>query len=138
MKRTLRFIALFMSVVILCVIPVSATEIAPMDSTHIDNCYGHIEMSAGYSVRVVFSIYAIGYMDELGASMIRVQRSTDGINWEICDTYWASDHPEMMGSGSVFESSVTYHGQAGYQYRAFIYFHAKNSSGTRTAMAYAY
>ena len=77
-------------------------------------------------------------MSELGASMIRVQRSTDGINWEICDTYWASDHPEMMGSGLTFNSSITYQGQAGYQYRAFIYFHAKNSSGTRTAMAYAY
>lgn len=77
-------------------------------------------------------------MDKLGASMIRVQRSTDGEVWEICDTYWATDHPEIMGSGYSFTSSITYQGQIGYQYRAFIYFHASNTAGTSTLMDYAY
>ncbi len=138
MKKLLQHIAFFSALVFILSAPVSAIGIMPLASSHIESTDCHIAVSSSNLVTVYFSIEGTDFMSELGASMIRVQRSTDGINWEICDTYWASDHPEMMGSGLTFNSSITYQGQAGYQYRAFIYFHAKNSSGTRTAMAYAY
>ena len=145
MKRFLRCVSMILLAVMVlhtsaaAAMPDFGADAEPMASTNIQNYYGFVEVTSGRFITVHFTINATGVMDELGAHMIRVQRSVDGVNWEICETYYEWDYPHIMGGGvSSYSSNITYLGEAGYQYRAFISYRAKNSTDTSTAMAYAY
>lgn len=70
-------------------------------------------------------------MTELGASIIKVQRSSDGANWTTMKTFYKEDYSQMICTNTVCHAAyVTYTGTRGYYYRAYIELYAKNSSGT--------
>lgn len=83
--------------------------------------------------QVWFDVTAVDIMDVLGASEIRVQRSTDKTNWETVQTYY-----NLYGYGkSHYGTCVTYSSAtSGYYYRAKVIFYAENNTGTAEYIAY--
>lgn len=81
--------------------------------------------------QVWFDVTALGGMEELGASKIKVQRSTDKVNWETVQTYTKDEYANMICKNTCQHADcVTYTYTDGYYYRAYVLLYAKNSSGT--------
>ena len=80
-------------------------------------------------------------MAEFGVVYIYIERSTVGVNWTAVKTYDKDDYSNMVATNTVNHSgTITYNNkQSGYQYRAYVEFYAKNSSGSKGySGAYAY
>jgi len=87
---------------------------------------------SGNQYQIWFDVDAVDLMKELGASEIRVQRSTDLENWTTVKTYTKANYPQMTTTASTvtYANYVNYYPADGYAYRALVELYAKNSSGT--------
>lgn len=102
-----------------------------------DSCY--LYKTSSTSFQVWFDVTSVGGMDELGTSVITVQRSSDGSTWEDMKTYAKESYSQMITKNAVTHSGyVTYTGSAGYYYRAFVKFYAKKGTGSATLGRYTY
>lgn len=87
--------------------------------------------ASGNSYQIWFDVTAVGTMQKLGASYIKVERSTDLVNWEPAGSYDMSDYTQMTTSNVArYVNYVPYTATTGYAYRAVVTLYAKNSSGT--------
>lgn len=87
--------------------------------------------TSGKNYQIWFDVTAVGSMLELGASEIRVQRSTDLVNWSTVRTYNKADYPQMTKSSTTsYANCVPFTATDGYAYRAIVCLYARNSSGT--------
>lgn len=118
--------------VLILAIPVSAAEdTIPRASNFFAASSTYLWRTSSTTFQVWFDIDAVGRMDELGVSEIKVQRSSDRVNWSTMVTYTSNLYPHLMDySTSAHYGYVTYTGSPGYYYRAMVTYHAKNSSGT--------
>ena len=87
---------------------------------------------SGNQYQIWFDVTAVSGMNELGASKIRVQRSTDLENWTTVKTYTKANYPQMTTTSTTgtYANCVNYYPADGYAYRAVVELYAKNSSGT--------
>ena len=70
-------------------------------------------------------------MDELGASEIKIQRSSDGVNWTTMKTYTKESYSNLICENTGSHAAcVSYTGTAGYYYRAKITLYAKKGTGS--------
>lgn len=80
-----------------------------------------------------FEVTALDTMDELGASTIKIERSTDQVNWTTVKTFEKNDYSQMTASNkSFYANCVPYTFTNGYYYRGVITLYAKKSNGTAT------
>lgn len=97
----------------------------------------YLNKTSSTEFQVWFEVSAVSGMQKLGASTIKVQRSTDKSNWTTVKTYEMEDYSNMVASSTGYhESYVTYTYTSGYYYRAYVELYAKNSSGTAVMDAY--
>lgn len=76
-----------------------------------------------------FDVDARYGMQELGASEIKIQRSSDGVNFTTMATFTMEDYPNLIDEDTGSHGSyVTYTGTKGYCYRARVTYYAKNYS----------
>ena len=83
-----------------------------------------------------FDVTATGLMDELGASIIELERSSDGINWTTVKTFYKANNPSMMDPDDVsgsYSGYVTYTYASGYYYSATVTLYAKKGNGSANA-----
>lgn len=87
---------------------------------------------SGSQYQIWFDVTAVSRMNELGASKIVVERSTDLVDWEHVKTYNKSSYSQMTTTSTTasYANYVTYYPTDGYAYRAIVTLYAKNSSGT--------
>ena len=87
---------------------------------------------SGSQYQIWFDVMAKSGMTELGASEIRVQRSSDLVNWTTVKTYYKSGNSQMTTTSGTrnYANYVTYYPADGYAYRAIVTLYARNSSGT--------
>lgn len=86
---------------------------------------------SGNDYQVWFDVTAKSTMQKLGASKIKVQRSTDEVNWTTVKTYNMADYSQMTQSNSyTYANCVPFSATTGYSYRAIVTLYAKNSNGT--------
>lgn len=86
---------------------------------------------SGSSYQIWFDVTAVGTMQKLGCSQIRVQRSKDEVNWSTVKTYDMDDYSQMTATNTTRHSGcVSYTATSGYSYRAIVTLYAKNNSGT--------
>lgn len=86
---------------------------------------------SGDNYQIWFDVTALSTMQKLGASKIKVQRSTDKVNWTTVKTYDMADYSQMTTSNAfTYANCVSYTATDGYYYRAVVTLYAKNSSGT--------
>lgn len=77
-----------------------------------------------------FEVACLGTMEEVGASTIKIQRSSDGVNWTTIKTYTKEAYSNLIDTNTgTHAACVSYTGTSGYYYRACIVLYAKNSSG---------
>jgi hypothetical protein len=139
MKTKFLKITMIILALSLCLSSVAMAEsgIQPFASSRI-NAYNTniISNGSGY-ITIYFNIIATGTMDELGASYIVLQSSTDGTSWLTTYNFIPSSYSSMMGYNVSYKSgSVSYSGIDGVYYRAYVTFKAKNSTGTDTVSEY--
>ena len=137
MKRKLRCMSMVLAMLMLLSIPVSADETSTYSSLFFDSYLVSIDKASSTTLEVLYDITATRTMDELGVSEIKIQRSSDGRNWETAHTFTKEAHPWF-----ICEDTFSHSGTArcytltGYYYRAKITFWAKKTglgTGSYTA-----
>ena len=131
MKRFLRLICLLLVCTTICSITANAAENIARGSDYFMSRSCYLWKTSSTQFQVWFDVTAMGIMDELGASTVKVQRSADGENWEDMQTYRKANYSNMICENTGMHASyVTYSGaQPGYYYRAYVCFYAKNAEG---------
>lgn len=138
MKKLIKLTCLLLSLAICLALPASADageSTRASNYFHVTSTYIHRLNATQFEVW--FDVGAVEGMDEIGASKITVQRSADGENWTNMFTYRAEYYPQLIAynTGSHM-ACVPYHGTAGYYYRGFVTFYAKNERGSGTMFRY--
>lgn len=88
-------------------------------------------------VEVWFDLTGTGMMDQIGARMVVIQRSTDGSSWTTVKTFTKESYPQMIRENfAAHTCSLTYTAAAGYYYRAYVVFYAKKGTGTGELVQY--
>lgn len=138
MKRFVRFVCLFLIFSMLVVIPAYASEITARGSDYFmaRSCY--LWKTSDTEFQVWFDVTAMHTMEELGTSTIIVKRSSDGEVWENMQTYRKADYTQMICKNTAAHvGCVTYsNAEAGYRYKAYVCFYAKDRSGTAEYISY--
>ena len=132
MKRFSQFVCVILMIVL--VLPTVAFASSDMESriSQFFMCHGaYLEKTSSTSFEVWFDVTAVSTMQEIGVKTVKVQRSTDGVNWTTMKTYSKDDYSQMTDTNTVGHvDCVEYTGaSSGCYYRAFVTFYAKNSSG---------
>lgn len=131
MKRFSRIVCMLLAVVMVLAAPAAAMK---NENSRASNYFMssdvYLQQTTSTQFRVWFEVTALDGMDKLGASEIKVQRSSDGVNWTTMKTYTMANYSNMICENTgAHVSYVTYTGQTGYYYRAKISLYAENSTG---------
>ena len=131
MKRFSQFVCLILIVAIYLTTPaLTAGNVDQRASSYFGKGSVYLWKVSSTQFQVWFDVTAVNTMDELGASKITVERSTDEVNWESMKTYTKEDYSQMIAKNTFMHSDcVTYTYTSGYYYRAVVTLYAKNSSG---------
>lgn len=140
MKKMCKIVSVVLVFALCFALPVSAEEVTPYASNYFMAHRTYLESVSSTSFKVWFNVTAVSTMTKLGVNYIDIERSSDGINWSVVKTYDKDDYSSLVANNTHYHSGyVTYSNkQSGYQYRAYVDFYAKNSSGTASYGAYAY
>ena len=140
MNKVFRLLTLLLAFIMVFTVSASAQEISPYASNFFLGYGANLEDVSSSSFEVWFSVSAVGIMTKLGVNYIDIERSSNGTDWSIVKTYDKDDYTNLIASNTGFHSGyVTYSNkQSGYQYRAYVDFYAKNSTGTASYGTYAY
>ncbi len=122
---------MLLTMAILMAIPAAATEnTEPRASNFFGSSCVYLYKTTSTQFEAWFEVTALGGMEKLGASEIKIQRSSDGENWTTMRTYTMDNYSNLICANTASHASyITYTGQTGYYYRAKITLYAKNSSG---------
>lgn len=134
MKRFMCFTCVLLLLVMVLSVPTFATEaIGPKASSFFGKSSVYLCNVSGPAFEAWFDVTGTGTMEAIGANFIKIQRSSDGVNWTTLSTFSKESYPNLIGYSSVgHEAGVRYVGTAGHYYRAYIQLYAKNSSGYGT------
>lgn len=141
MKRFIRCVCILLALSMLLVTPAFAVESQnSRASIYFTMSSVYLSTVSGNMFDVCFSVTGTGVMDEIGASVIIVQRRASSSDpWEDMKTYYPSSYKNMIDYDQVTHSAtVRYTGTSGYEYRAYVELYAKNSDGTGYMPEYAY
>ena len=127
MKRFLRCVCLLLALVI--VFPFrafAAEESSARASNFFMSSSVYLDQKSSMIFDAWFEVAAVGTMDELGASVIKIQKSADNENWTTMITYTKEKNSSLIDTNTLSHGNcVTYTGVAGYYYRAYIKLYAK-------------
>ena len=131
MKRFVRIICLVLVFSMIIAIPAYASEQSQRASSYFSSFKAYCYTSDSGQLAVYFKVIATDTMDELGASTIKVQRSSNGTNWSTVQTFTKDVYTQMKNTNTVMHATTLYCTKtSGYYYRAYVEFYAKNSAGT--------
>lgn len=133
MKRFIKAISLILVFSLCMAFPVfAAEEAAPRSSDYFIKNNAYLYKTGTYTFEIWFDSVGFGVMDNIGASAIVLERSSDGITgWTTVKTFYPSSYTQMIAENRCsYANCVTYTGSSGYYYRACVEFYAKNSSGS--------
>lgn len=131
MKRFVCIICLVMVLSMIVAIPAYASEQSQRASNFFSSFKAYCYESSSSQLAVYFRVVATGTMNKLGASVIKVQRSSDGDDWETVNTFTKESYPQMICENTGMHATTLYCAKTpGYYYRAYVTFYAKNSTGT--------
>lgn len=133
MKRFIQLVCLILVfVTVISTTAFAAESVDPRASMFFAGSSVYFWHVSGSQYQIWFDVTAVSGMNELGASEIVVERSTDLVNWTPVKTYYKSSYPQMTTKTTSigYANYVTYYPTDGYAYRAIVTLYAKNSSGT--------
>lgn len=132
MKRHIKCICLLLALVMVLSIPAMAAELYDTRaSSFFMSSSVYLYKTSSKTFEAWFDVTAVRTLDELGASEIKIQRSTDNENWTTVKTCTMDNYSNLVCEDTAsHESYVTYTGSSGYYYRAYIELYAKDEVGT--------
>ena len=131
MQRKIFRICIILVLALSLNVSILAESMAPYSSSYFASYDASAVVSAFRTFRVWFDVLAKSGMDELGASSIIIQQSSDQVNWTDVKTCLPASYPQMIEENTVGVCNyITITGIPGYYYRAYVTFYAKNSTGT--------
>lgn len=132
MKKFIKCVCVVLIIVTVFATPSFAAENeGSRSSSYFMSSSVYLWKTSGSQFQAWFEVTGMSTMTKIGASEIKIQRSTDKENWTTVATYSMDDYSQMVKSNSVYhEGYVTYTYTTGYYYRAKVKLYAKNSSGT--------
>lgn len=138
MKRFKRFVCLLLIAAMFVVTPAYAAEEvvtaegADVRSSSYFLCSSvFLHKTSATSFEAWFDVGAMGIMEELGATVIKIQRSADGENWVTMRTFRSSTYSGMICENTAAHTYGAAYTSAtpGYYYRAYIVLYAKDENG---------
>lgn len=134
MKRFVCCTCMLMVMVMVLANPAFAAEtIEPKASSFFGGSSVYLCNISGTSFEAWFNVTGTGTMDVVGANFIKIQRSSDGVNWTTVRTCAKENYLYLVDYNSTGHAAgVSHTGTGGYYYRAYIQLYAKNSSGYGT------
>lgn len=138
MKRLVKYICLILSLVMVLAVPAQAAEAAtPRSSNFFSNSSVYLYETSSTTFQAWFEVTGVRTLDKIGASEIKIQRSSDNENWTTMKTFSMADYSGMICENTITHSSyVIYTGTKGYYYRAYIKLYAEDEEGTATWARY--
>lgn len=138
MKRFIRYICIVLVIAMVLPMHVFAAEDTAPRASEFFMTYGcYLYQTSDTEFEVWFDVTGLDIMDQIGASLVKVQRSTDGVNWTDVKSFTKESYPQMIDTGSGYHAcGLPYTGSKGYSYRAYVKFYAKNSVGSASLGRY--
>ena len=138
MKRFTKYVCLILSLVMIMALPAQAAENEnARSSSYFMRSSVYLYETSSTTFQAWFDVTAVRTMDKIGASEIKIQRSSDNENWSTMKTYSMANYSNLIATNTAgHESCVTYTGTSGYYYRAFIKLYAEDETGTATWSRY--
>lgn len=136
MKRFVRVVCMILVLASVMTMPAYAAEVADSRaSNYFMSGSAYFNVIAGSKFEIWFDVTAVGLMDELGASKIELERSSDGVNWSPVKTFYSSNYPQLLDpddTSFTYSGYVTHTYTSGYYYCATVTLYAKQGNGTGT------
>ena len=130
MKRYIRLVCMLLVFATLVAVPAHAQEQEPRASQYIAAYRAYCTRTSTTTLAVSFQIIGMDDMDEIGANMIKVQYSSDQVNWTTAKTFYKSVYTGMVDSNTGMHAAVLECViPAGKYYRAYIEFYAEKDGG---------
>ena len=130
MKRLIRLICLLLVFTSLSSIPAYAQENSARASLYLSSYRAYCTKVSSTSVGVSYQVIGTGGMDEIGANKIKVQYSTDKVNWTTAKTFYKSTTPSIVDYDTSMHAGVVYATvPSGKYYRAYVEFYAEKDGG---------
>lgn len=130
MKHISSIICVVLAVIMLLTVPVSAMG---NTDTRASSFFGsssvYLYQTSNTTFQAWFEVSALYPMDKVGASEIKIQKSSDNENWSTVKTCSMANYPNLIRENSgIHASYVSYTGTSGYYYRAVITLYAKDGT----------
>lgn len=131
MKHLSRLICMLLAVTMFLAVPAAAAENAePRSSSFFGSSDVYLYQTSSTKFQAWFEVSALGGMDKLGASEIKIQVSSDDENWTTVKTCTKDSYSNLICENTGAHASyVSYTGTTGNYYRAKITLYAENSTG---------
>lgn len=129
MKRFTQLVSLILVLALVLAVPAYAAE--SRASAYFFKSSVYLWPTTGNTFEAWFEVTGTGMMEQIGASFIKIQRSSDDENWSTVATYSKEYYSNLIDRNTGSHSDyITYTGTSGYYYRAYIELYAKNSTGS--------
>ena len=138
MKHISPIICTVLAVIMLFTVPVSAME---NTDSRASNFFGssdvYLYRISSTTFQAWFEVCAFYTMDKLGASEIKIQKSSDNENWTTVKTCTMANYSNLICENTGAHASyVSYTGTSGYYYRARITLYAKDGTASGEVTRY--
>lgn len=133
MRQFVKYLSLFLAIVIITAIPANAVETgAERSSSFFARSSVYLYETTSTTFQAWFEVTGMRTMDKIGAKEIKIQRSSDNENWTTVKTYSMDDYYSTLicENTAGHAACVTYTGTRGYYYRAYIKLYAEDETGT--------
>ena len=137
MKRFLRLVCLLVVFATLAAVPSYAQESTPYASRELSSYRAYCTKISSTQVVVSFQVIGTTALDEIGANTIKVQYSSDGVNWTTAKTFRKANYPSMVDHNtSMHGGELTAIVPSGKQYRAYVEFYGEKDGNSTTRFYY--
>lgn len=130
MKHFFRVVCVVLLLSMVVAVPAGAVDQTQRASNFFSSYKAYCYEKSSTELAVFFSVIAVDIMDELGASVVKVQRSSNGTDWTTVKTFRMGSYPQMIDTNTGAHGTTLYCTKiSGYYYRAYVEYYAKNSTG---------
>ena len=127
MKRFIRLVCLLVVFATLAAVPAHAQERA---SSYITSYRAYCTKNSSTSLSVSFQILGTESMDKIGVTTVKVQYSSDQVNWTTHKTFSSSTTSGMIDTDTGYhDGMLTCTVPSGKYYRAKVTFYAGKDGG---------
>lgn len=131
MKRFLRLVCLLVVFATLAAVPTYAQEQTTRASDYLSGYRAYCSKNSSTSLSVSFQVIGTGVMDEIGMNTVKVQYSSDQVNWTTAKTFRKADYSSMIDTDAAYHAGVlTCTVPSGKYYRAYVEFYAAKGNGS--------